>query len=64
MKSLKPNHFSFPLRYASALFFRVLLIEERFAVVSRDQRVEGDSGESPPSDDGNRAARTTARTLI
>ncbi|MFS7911089.1 hypothetical protein Hanom_Chr02g00113901 [Helianthus anomalus] len=37
MKSLKPKHFSFPLRCASALFFRVLLIEEMFAVVSRNQ---------------------------
>ncbi|KAF5821849.1 hypothetical protein HanRHA438_Chr01g0020251 [Helianthus annuus] len=37
MKSLKPNHFSFPLRCASALFFRVLVIEKRFAVVSRNQ---------------------------
>ncbi|KAJ0564108.1 hypothetical protein HanRHA438_Chr07g0316991 [Helianthus annuus] len=37
MKSLKPNHFSFPLRCASALFFWVLVIEERFAVVSRNQ---------------------------
>ncbi|MFS8021485.1 hypothetical protein Hanom_Chr16g01427911 [Helianthus anomalus] len=36
MKSLKPNHFSFPLRCASALFFRVLVIKETFAVVSRD----------------------------
>ncbi|MFS7970720.1 hypothetical protein Hanom_Chr09g00824221 [Helianthus anomalus] len=34
MKSLKPNHFSFPLRCASAL---VLVIEERFVVVSRNQ---------------------------
>ncbi|KAF5769839.1 putative non-specific serine/threonine protein kinase [Helianthus annuus] len=39
MKSLKPNHFSFPLRCASALFFRVLVIEERFAVVSRNQEM-------------------------
>ncbi|KAJ0677798.1 hypothetical protein HanOQP8_Chr12g0440651 [Helianthus annuus] len=37
MKSLKPNHFSFPLCCASALFFRVLVIEKRFAVVSRNQ---------------------------